>query len=366
MITHFLSVEQVDAYCRDFVSRLYSLGDEMPKLWIPIGQSGINLFDHMIKYIPRCPAGEFAGGVKIQPVSYKKSNITSLATDVESSVSVESNTGAFEKFDRVSLVLEKSNVEDMASKRIKEIVYFLECYGCGKVLLIDSSIHSGSSMFGVREFAIKRLGAAQVVSYSLLIKQSSAFIPDFFGLIIGDHDRALFLLNQIPNNRLAKKSLLPGLLRRLVAEDIEKPRLNKIAIPSIAKLDWSDLWYSVNDAGHLVYVLEKNDLLIAFIDIKISGAHLTVNTIAVDGDYQKQGISGALMRWIETLARSHACTELRLNAIKERVPMYRDQWHYECVEGRSPIFLGGNEEYVRMKKPLLYHFPLPDLEERPT
>ncbi len=43
-------------------------------------------------------------------------------------------------------------------------------------------------------------GAKQVCSYALVMKHSSGFIPSFWGVTIGDHDRAYFLLDVLPNN----------------------------------------------------------------------------------------------------------------------------------------------------------------------
>lgn len=328
MITHFLSQEQVSAYCKDIAARIVDLGDESPTVWCPIGFSGLQIFDHIANFLPP----DFAKKVTLQPVAYKKPG-----PERKGSVSValrEGETGS------------ESEIEEELRKTFE---------AGATALIIDSSVHSGSSMIGALEF-IRGLGAKYALTYSLIIKQSSGLIPHYFGLIVGDHDRALFLLDKIPNNRLAKpKSTLRGALRRLNETDARHNERLDTGVPSISKVSMGDLWYEVRAHGYQVYVIEQDNQLIGYIKYKITSSNtLFLDTIAVDRRQQDSGVGASLFRWAETTARASACRAIELWGISGKVESYKKAGYH----GKDRWLSVGDEKYLHMSKPLLYHFDL--------
>lgn len=333
MITHFLSNEQVSAYCKDFAVRIVDLGEEAPKVWCPIGFSGIEIFKIIAKLLPE----DFAKTIKVQPIAFKKP--------------APGQTGS------ISVVISK-RPEDPKEIVEAEVEADLRSIfqTSASALIIDSSVHSGSSMIGAEKY-LKSLGAKNCQTYSLVIKQSSGFVPHYFGLVVGDHDRALFLLNAIPNNRLSKpKRTLKGTLRKLTAEDAISDYKLDTGVASISKVGLGDLWYEVHAHGYQVYIVEADGRPSGYVKYKITPSNkLFLDTIAVEKSLQNVGIGGALFRWAETTARASACQAIELWGISNEVDNYKKAGYID--HGRW-LEVGESERYLHMSKPLLYHFDL--------
>lgn len=74
-------------------------------------------------------------------------------------------------------------------------------------------------MLSVMRF-VRGLRPGRLLAYSLVMKRGSCFLPHYFGVVVDDHDRILFLLDAIPNNRLFAGTSPPiGLFRRIEKED---------------------------------------------------------------------------------------------------------------------------------------------------
>lgn len=332
MISHFLGREQVEAYCRDLAKRLIELGDEFPLIWFPIGFSGMELYQVILKFIPR----EHLGKMLLQPLTYKKPK--------------KGTPG------QALLTPMEGYTEDALKKEVAEAVR--NCKSC--VLILDSSIHSGSSMLESVRF-VRDLGTSNILTYSLIIKRQSGFIPHYFGLVVGDHDRVLFLLNSIPNNRLSKPKAKPtGILRKLNPSDAHQEYKIETQVPSISKIGWGDLWYEMHAHGFQVYVLELDGKLVGYVKYRIVKHSLLLDVIAVDKNFQGVGAGAALFRWAETSARSASCQDIQLWGIENQVQAYEGA---KYVKTGEMLDVGGGERYFHMRKALLYHFDLKVLRE---
>lgn len=329
MITHFLSEEQVEAYCKDFAHRIIDLGTSTPKVWCPIGLSGIELFKKIAKFLPK----EIDRKTIYQPITYTK---PSAGRNGAISVALNENS---------------LDTEEIVISQLKEMLK-----NESTVIVIDSSVHSGSSMLGALKF-LESLGANEVLAYSLVIKQNTCFVPHYFGLIVGDHDRALFLLDSIPNNRLSKpKTTFKGVLRKLAEQDALGLDKLDTGVDSISKVGWGDLWYEVRANDFQVYVVETAGKLAGYVKYKIApSGTLHLDTIAVDKARQGEGVGGALFRWTETTARSYSCHSMELWGIEAEVENYKKAGY---VSQGQWLNVGESERYLRMSKPLLYHFDL--------
>lgn len=316
MSTILLGKEEVDAYCKDITDRLRLLPNGFPSVLCPIGKSGDHLLRVIAKYLP----DEVQNSLCVVPVFYDK----------------ETGTASLENPQDVNNLVKAESV-----------------------LVLDSSVHSGNSMLTALRL-IQSSGAKNLISYSLVIKQGSRFLPHYFGLVVTDHDRVLFLLDSIPNNRLYAGKYPPiGFFRRI--EPIDSTRHQQCldtGVASLDKISWGDLYYEHRVNGYDVIVVEDGDQIAGFIKIKIKNGHtLFIDVVANDINYRGKGIGGALMRYAETMGRAHKLNCVELWAIENQVSFYQKR-KFEPLD--ETINAGGGERYTLMRRPLLYHFDLAD------
>lgn len=316
MSTILLGKEEVDAYCKDIADRLGKLPGGFPKVLCPIGKSG----DHLLRIISNHLSADVRNSLTVVPIFYDK----------------ETSTASL-KYPQDAIDLKEAD----------------------SVLVLDSSVHSGSSMLTAVRL-IQRAGAKNLISYSLVIKQGSHFLPHYFGLVVTDHDRVLFLLNSIPNNRLYAGEYPPvGMFRRI--EPLDAARQQQCldtGVPSLDKISWGDLYYEHRVNGYDVIVVEDCDQIAGFIKIKIKDGHtIFIDVVANDKKYRGKGIGGALMRYAETMGRANKLKCVELWSIEDQVPFYQKR---KFISLSQTIDTGGGERYTLMRRPLLYHFDLAD------
>lgn len=318
MITHFLGTEEVRAYLRELVGRLNAC-DPVPSVWCPITESGVELLRQLLTLVK------------------------------------EDSFGLAEKVKQVLSIY--------PGRRQGEFKF-----GGGKpgkdlkgqhVLLFDSAVHSGGTMARAAQ-VLRRYGAADVCTYALVLKRSSRFIPSLWGVMVNDEDRAYFLLDRTPNNRLTthlseKRPYLH--LRRLAEEDMRLPPV-KCGVASIDRVTWGDRWFDMaeSEQNRCTYLLETAKGVIAYLTLRVDGQNrMVIDEVAVDKQQIGRGYGGVLMRFADTLARHCGCRKVRLNAIKEQKGWYV-KFGYKIVPGRDSISLDG-EEYLPMERVVLYHLP---------
>jgi len=302
--TYYLGAEEVKQYAKDFIVRLEKLDDNFPSVWCPIGQSGENITVRL----GECLSKGISEKVSLVPLSSNK------------------NTGEIYLEDEADAVILKG----------------------ASVLIIDSAVHSGKSMYHAVQ-KVEKLGASQVASYSLVVKRGSFFIPNFFSLLMGDNDRAYFLLDSIPNNRMTPSF---GTFRKLSKDDAKQnPSMFDSGLPSMNKTSWADLWYECVSKLSSVYVYEQKSKIHGFVSFKVNNRSLVIDALAVDKGIQKNGVAGSLMRWAETCARLNDCCEVSLWAIKERIDFYRRKG----FESTPQELILGDEEYTLMRRAILYN-----------
>lgn len=186
MKTYLLDDEQVRRYIVDFLSRLTS-ARRMPDLWCPITESGRNLAAFMAK----CAAEKFPRLL---------SQVQLLRMDLDAP-----DQKIHFSEDPAALIPGKA------------------------VLLLDGAVHSGHTMAVCSDEILKHR-PAEVASYALVIKRSSKFIPTNWGIMTDDTDRAYFLLDPLPNNRLSvgAGSSLPVQIRRLDPSSLVCHRFRRV------------------------------------------------------------------------------------------------------------------------------------------
>lgn len=249
----------------------------------------------------------------------------------------------------------------------KEKIQFLdgdpaETLNGQSVLLLDGAIHSGGMMSLCAKEVLK-YDPAELGSYALVIKRGSAFIPTLWGVMMEETDRAFFLLDAIPNNRLDAAGHNPQNTKKQPLVHIE--RLNermldmppvKSGVGSMDRMKWSDRHFQMVASDHLActYVLAHGKTITSYISMhRLENGGLMIDEIAVDLSQQKKGYGGVLMRFADTLARQGNCPVVRLLAIKKNVEFYK-AFEFRPVEGKESIRLD-DEEYWPMEKAVLYH-----------
>lgn len=314
MNTHHIGREEVHAYLRDLVSRLREF-QPVPTVWCPVTKSGDDLLRVLVEVV-KADWPELLDTVRLLPI--------------------EVNEGG----DAVHFVGDRP--EDLLPGQA--------------VLLFDGAVHSGRMMSRCTA-EVLRHGPAELCSYSLVIKRGSAFIPTLWGVMIDESDRAYFLLNKIPNNRMdaGKRGQPLVQLQKLSAVHLERPILVS-GVASIDRMTWSDRHYQMQttNSGACTYLLERGQITVGFLTLHFSDADcLWLDEIVVGEVHRNQGYCGVLLRFAETVARHSECRSIRLNALQGRIPIY-EGFRYEPIPGKDLLRLG-DEEYQPMRKAVLYH-----------
>lgn len=313
MNTYFLGTEEVHAYLRDFVRRLRKF-EPIPTVWCPVTKSGDDLLNEIVKVV-REEYPEILDVVRILPIE----------------VHDEGKTVAF--------IGEKPE----------------EAISGQPVLLVDGAIHSGNMMSRCANEILKYQPLA-LSSYALVIKRGGAFIPTLWAVMIDETDRAYFLLDEIPNNRLDAQASRPQPqvhLRKLCDEHLQRPPIVS-GVKSIDRMTWSDRHFQMQTSNICTYVLGRTETIVGFLTMHFSEpSDLVIDEIVVDPQSRRQGYGPILLRFADTLARHADCRRVRLNAIKERVGFY-EAFKYRAIPGACSLRLD-DEEYQPMERTVLYH-----------
>ncbi|MGA3050350.1 MAG: GNAT family N-acetyltransferase [Chitinispirillaceae bacterium] len=304
MHTYFIGKEEVSQYAKDFANRLNKLNDSFPCIWCTIGKSGDELADFLYDYFPL----EYRQRILVIPLQCDR--------------------------DSKSIVFDNPADKNILNSKCN-------------VLILDGAIHSGSSMLSATKM-LRELGVEKITSYSLVLKAGSSFIPNFFGLIIADHDRAFFLLDEIPNNRI-----MPfGTIRKLTSDDATEKIKFQCGLESIDRFTWADFWYECVAGSNQVYVYENGPEISGFISFTLNDKTLFIDSVASDKKCVGQKIGQNLMRWAESWARSNNCIGINLWAIDERIGFYTNLG-FETCQGKEMQL--GKEKYTSMFRKLLYN-----------
>lgn len=318
MITHFIGDPEVTRYAQDLADRLVSLGGDFPRIWLTIGESGEDIAADVLVLLP----ASHQKNVKFIRLGYERSDNRITYLDGYDENELDKNA---------------------------------------TVLVVDSSVHSGTTMAAIVK-SLHDLGILHILSFALVIKRGACFIPNYFGLVIDDHDRALFKLEKYANNRLCKKKPF-GTLRKLKQADVHlTPDHINSGVPSIDKMTWGDLWYEKTVKSTHVYVYELEGKVKSFISFKAQkSGSLFIDAIASSSELIGAGIGGVLLRWAESWARSANCNEVTLWSIDdpERISFYK---HFGFTLTGETMDLGGGEKYRHMHRVLLYNLDVACIE----
>jgi GNAT superfamily N-acetyltransferase len=309
MRTYILTPVEVSAYIDDLADRLMALGEDLPLTWCPVGVSGDKIAVAIAQALPE----EIRNKIKFVRISFRR--------------------------DKKEIQFREDNSTDVLPN---------------SVFLLDGPIHSGSTMANAASWLCSK-GVKEVISYGLVVKRSTEFVPSFFGLMIGEHDRAYFQFEKIPNHRLRRKGKI-GILRKINEKDaMSENQYIQAGENSLSQISLSDLFYSVTtNSNHHVYLYEMEGKYVGFVHFYVTDKiTVIVDAIATDVNFRGKDIGGLLMRWVENWARNYRMLEINLYAIEDRLYFY-EHIGYKKDEKRKPIILTDGS-YFLMSRRLLYN-----------
>ncbi|MFA5257488.1 MAG: GNAT family N-acetyltransferase [Opitutales bacterium] len=314
MKTYFFGEEEVRGYIRDLLDRMDGM-ESPPSVRCPITKSGEAFLNAILPEISHRLTG-------------KENEIRVIPIEVDS----EQKTVSFKDSD------------------------YAEAISGKHVFLIDGAIHSGNVMSLCQE-AVSRLGSAEVSSYSLVLKCGSKFIPTMWGVMIDETDRAYFLLEKIPNNRLCAHHTRPQPpvhIERMSEKHVTLPELLS-GVPSMDRVTWGDRFYDMTSSSHakITYMLTRAGAIMGFLTVSTpKKKSLCIEEIVVAPEHRQKGYGGILLRFADTFARHRDCIYVTLNAIENRIAYY-ESFDYHCVPDSKPIKLN-SELYFPMRRRVLY------------
>jgi GNAT superfamily N-acetyltransferase len=222
-------------------------------------------------------------------------------------------------------------------------------FGEKPILVIDSAVHSGSTMKKVCSH-FWTLGVKEIISYSLMLKRSSEVIPTYFGVLVAEKDRVFFQLDLMPNNRLCERPPF-GVLRELKKDDIGM-KIGPVGTP-FEEITPGVLLYDKETKNYRPYIYEHRGKICGFISFVKNKKELFIDAWATIEEYRGRGVGGALLRWSETWARSSKCDYVTLWAFQEAIDTYLN-YGYEFIR-QDEMILSENRKYKRMGKKILYN-----------
>ncbi len=287
----FLSKATIDAYLRDLLLRLYGGKDSpKPQIWCSIGTSGGEICSEMLALVPPSLKAKI-GFVKIN-----------LDRSLSGGVSFHDVTPNAEKL-----------TDEVA------ISYF-----SGKtVLLIDGLVHSGGTIRASYN-AIKQYNPSALISYSTIVRESSAFIPNYFSVLIGKYEHAwLSFVNkqEFPNKRFDGF----GCIRKIDFEEDLTQEIPTAAANSRFET-WQDISYNCSKYNYKCYVYEKNGIIQGYLVCVVEKVkkELLVVSLVIDTKYKGNFIPGDLLRWMETYANAKHLKKLLIWVTKAEYEFFQD------------------------------------------
>ena len=326
MKTYLITKEKVCAYLLDYWTRItehaaqYS-GSLEDLRWVLLGQSGYELF-------------------KILHGVLKDNNEPTLCAPIIASYNRDDQTIGFKIRKNENEWFELTEEKTGRMLRDKRIVVF------------DSSVHSGTSMLALIE-NIQQYSPADISSYSLVLKRGSDFIPNHFGILIHDWDRALFLLDRLPNNRMR----FGETFRKITFND-QKDK--KIAFPGWLGNPENFGWGNYLNTNSQAFVcINKANVVQALIVFQVDKKGIChVEKLRADPQYKHDDVEcdrlvvAPLLRWAMTYARHCCCSKFRINCKSNAVDSYKKLGFEEAEDSKKQP-----SGFAVMEKRILYNVP---------
>ena len=257
----FLTKDIIDAYLKDLINRLYGSPNPMaPEIWCSIGTSGREVCYEMIRFL--------------------RDDLRSEIDLVDIRLDRGINGG---------ISFHNSDSGDQISNAELKNMFFDKT-----LLLIDGLVYSGGTlMMAYRAVQLHKPKA--ILSYSTITRFSSEFIPNFFSVLVGKHDRAWLHFGgdqEFPNKRLDNLGCV-----RLLASSEDTSRPLPIASTGESQFKtWQDILSFCQGTRYKCFVYEEDNTIQGYtvFEINKEKSALLIKTLVVGQDYIGKRISGIL------------------------------------------------------------------------
>lgn len=231
-----------------------------------------------------------------------------------------------------------------------EIIEFPNNIKDKKILICYIRVDTGKTLEILYNHAMS-MGAKDVATLSIIVRNGAAVLPNFYSFVIGDNDNAFCLLEDYPPDlpppyppvmRLPK-----GMLRLLKESDMDKEWL-ECGDSRIDKFSPADfLHQDVLDNRYRTYVIDNGKKIIGLLHIfERSINEIYIPYIAIDKQEQGKGYASMLLDFMLELCKFNNKKYISLNSFKERESFYTDNGFEKIRE--TPLLNYG--KLVFMKK----------------
>ncbi len=316
MRVHHLDYDTIDAYLKDFTQNRFPIArkkyPKSPVVICYIGNSGLELLERL-----GCINWNLLECSIILRVEYERSN---QETSFYTFTPTDNGKDSPISLDHLPKFVEGTHV-----------------------LVLDSLVYTGATLRSVVEM-FESAGAQAVTSYGLAVRSTSMIIPNYFGFMIDHDDRALFMLKEMPNNRIMPH----GCLRLLSENDLTRPLVNS-NVDSMDRETWCDKYYSMQaNQYNKTFIYEQGNRILAYLTLTCKQNRcLFLDAIAVDMISRGDKLGGFLMRWAETFAMHRGCQRIDMWAIDDKVSWYEKYGYSLSSEKALSLPDGKNVEVYR-------------------
>jgi len=210
-----------------------------------------------------------------------------------------------------------------------EIIKFPNNIKDKKILICYIRVDTGKTLEILYNHAMS-LGAKEVASLSVVVRNGAAVLPNFYSFVIGDNDNTFFLLEgyppDLPPPYPPVMRLPNGMLRHLKESDMDKEWF-ECGDSRIDKLSPADfLHQNVLDNRYRTYIIDNGKKIIGLLHIfERSINEIYIPYIAIDKQEQGKGYASMLLDFMLEFCKFNNKKYITLNAFKERESFYVDR-----------------------------------------
>ena len=208
------------------------------------------------------------------------------------------------------------------------------------VLIFDSIVSSGETLFNMSDFFLKK-GAADVKTITVFLRHDAKFIPNFWVTSIDKHDEVIFGIDQYPINSYDK-----GTIRKLSKNHCG----NKfICGKEFINQNINDYYIRLHvDKTYTCYVLEERNEIIGIMLFKFLNTHsIYLETFATSKAKRNMGYGGNLLLFLDDYCKMRKVDLIKCHAHEDAVGFY-ERYNY-VKTANNAVDVPGYGKFIEMK-----------------
>jgi len=186
------------------------------------------------------------------------------------------------------------------------------------VLICDGIVDTGKTLENTRKYIISRK-PKDVKTLSVILRNDSKQIPNFYAMAIDRHDEIFFNRKFYPIKFYPK-----GNIRAIDQSDSGK-ELQLDDAPYISRCLDDYIYYTYIDSNSKCYVIEedtKNDPVGIIFFKKTSPHEIFVDAIAVATNMRGNGFARSMLEFLDNYNKFNKIHKCKMLAVEEKVPLY--------------------------------------------